>query len=149
MAAHPRLHARGSRDRLLTDAHTVRVLVYTPSEMRLAWVQAELGADRTLALQIAHAVPQIVAGLTEDPPPRPQILIADVDALDPGALLHLHEVRERAWLGRIIALGTAPPALRRSLAIEHVLGPPFVEGALREILTTRGYVAATTRMPVL
>jgi hypothetical protein len=145
---HPRLHARGTRDQLRPEGDLVRALIYAPSEIRASWIEGEL-ASRSVVVQISHSVAHVVSALVEDPPPRPQLLVADFDALAPGELMHLHVLRERGWFGRIIALGGLPPSLRRSLAIDRVLTAPFVQGALREVVATEGFVAKTTRLPVL
>lgn len=147
-SVHPRVHSRGTRDRLSSDQSLVRVLIYAPSEIRATWIEAEL-RDRNIMVQIAYSVAQLVSALVEDPPPRPQILIADFDALDPGELMHLHVLREQAWFGRIVALGEVPPTLRRSLAIERVLTAPFVRDALRDVVTTAGSAGPTARIPTL
>jgi len=131
-----------------SDNALVRVLVYAPSPSRSSWVETELD-DKAVMLQIGFSVAQVVSALVEDPPPRPQILVADFDDMDPGELMHLHVLREQGWFGRIIALGDVPPTLRSSLSIECVLGAPFVRDALRDVLTTTGFIAPTTRMPII
>lgn len=145
--AHPRLHARGA-DRAATDSELLRVLVYAPSPSRASWVESEL-QDRAVMVQIGFSVEHVVSALVEDPPPRPQILIADFDDISPLEIMRLHVLREQGWFGRIVALGTVPNALRMSLAIEHVLGAPYVRDALRDMITNAGFVTETTRLPVL
>ena len=124
------------------------MLIYAPSPIRATWIEAEL-AHSPVMVQLGHSVAQVVSALVEDPPPRPQILVADFDALDAGELMHLHVLREQGWFGRIIALGELPPSLRRSLSIERVLTAPFVQNALRDVITTSGFQTSTTRLPVL
>jgi hypothetical protein len=145
--AHPRLQSRGA-ERAVSDGELVRVLVYAPSPARAAWVDAEL-ADREVMVQLGFSVEHVVSALVEDPPPRPQILIADFDDITPLEIMRLHVLREQGWFGRIIALGTVPNALRLSLAIEHVLGAPYARDALRDVITNAGFVTKTTKMPVL
>jgi hypothetical protein len=144
---HPRLHTRGATAGT-SDGSLIRVLVYAPSPARASWVEAEL-ADRTVMVQIGFSVEHVVSALTEDPPPRPQVLVADFDHLAPVELMHLHVLREQGWFGRIIALGHVPPALRSSLVIEHVLGAPYVRDALRDMITGGGFGLQTTKLPVL
>ena len=144
---HPRLHTRGGTDRA-SDGTLIRVLVYAPSPTRASWVEAEL-QDKTVMVQIGFSVDHVVSALTEDPPPRPQILVADFDDIAPVEVMHLHALREQGWFGRIIALGTVAPALRTSLAIEHVLGAPYVRDALRGVITNAGFLTQTTKLPVL
>jgi hypothetical protein len=135
---HPRLRTRGTQDRL-ADRSLVRVLIYAPSEIRATWIEAEL-QHKGVIVQIGHSIAQVVSALVEDPPPRPQILVADFDALDAGELMHLHVLREQGYL---------PPSLRRSLAVERVLHAPYVRDALRDVITTSGFVAPTAKLPVL
>lgn len=146
--AHPRLHTRGGAERSSDDGSLIRVLVYAPAPARASWVAAEL-QDKAVMTQIGFSVAHVVSALVEDPPPRPQILIADFDALGPVEVMHLHVLREQGWFGRIVALGSVAPALRSSLAIEHVLGPPYVRDALRDVVTSAGFVTETTKLPVL
>ena len=130
----------------MSPGDVVRVLVYAPT--RAAALEAAI-ADKTVLVQISFSVDHVVSALVEDPPPRPQILIADFDDMGPGEIMHLHVLREQGWFGRIIALGDLPPALRSSLAIERVLDAPFVRDALRDVITETPVVALTTRLPVL
>ena len=124
------------------------MLVYAPASTRSAWIEHEL-SHTAVIVQIAFSIEHVVSALVEDPPPRPQILVADFDEIEAGELMHLHVLREQGWFGRIIALGSLPPSLRSSLAIERVLGAPFVRDALREVITLTGFVAPTTRLPIL
>src|SRR5262245_4751577 len=146
--AHPRLHSRGALERSESEGGLIRVLIYAKSQARAAWIEAEL-QDRSVIVQIGFSVDQVVSALVEDPPPRPQVLVADFDAMNPGEILHLHLLRDHGWFGRIIALGDVPPALRSSLSIECVIDTPFVRDALRDMITDTGFGAQTTRLPVL
>lgn len=145
---HPRLHTRVGTERSSNEGSLIRVLVYAPAAARASWVETEL-QDKTVMTQIGFSVAHVVSALVEDPPPRPQILVADFDAINPGEIMHLHVLREQGWFGRIIALGNVPPSLRSSLAIEHVLGAPYVRDALRDVITHAGAVTETTKLPVL
>src|SRR4051812_35197149 len=143
-SAHPRLQRRtGSQ----ADA-AIRVLVHARQAERADWIAAELGRSGAL-VQIGFSVAHVVSALVEDPPPRPQILVADFDALGPAEVMHLHVLREQGWSGRIVALGSVPAALRSSLAIDHVLGAPYVRDALRDVVINAGLVAGTTKLPVV
>jgi hypothetical protein len=113
----------------------VRILVYVPSPIRASWIEAEL-AHRSVIVQIGFSIDQVVTALIEDPPPRPQVLVADFDAMRPGEMMQLHVLRERGWAGQIIGLGDLPPSLRTSLVIDHVLDTPLVRGALRAVVDT-------------
>lgn len=150
LTAHPRLfNTRGvPGDDATPSGEQIRVLVYAPGSSRTSWIESEL-AHRSVVVQIGHSVSQVVSALVEDPPPRPQILVADFDEVAPGDLLYLHVLREQGWFGRIIAIGNLPPELCSSLAVECVLSAPFVRDALRDVIASTNFVAATTKLPVL
>jgi hypothetical protein len=97
---------------------TIRALVYVVDGARAAWVEEEL-VDEPITLQIARNVAQAVSALVEDPPPRAQILILDVDSIAPVDLLQLHQIRERGWFGAIIAIGQVPAAPVRAAQYRH------------------------------
>jgi len=146
---HPRIHTRGTRDdRSAANSPRIRVLVFAPSESRLSWIESEL-VDEPVMVQIGHSVSQVVSALVEDPPPRPQVLIADFDAMNGGEIMHLHLLREQGWFGRIIALGNLPASLKSSLAVEHALRPPFATGALRDVIAASTFDTSTTKLPIL
>jgi hypothetical protein len=143
---HPRLHNRTVHEDPVSPGDVVRVLVYAPK--RAAALEVEL-ADKTVIIQIGFSVAQVVSALVEDPPPRPQILIADFDEMGAGEIMHLHVLREQGWFGRIIAIGYLPSALRSSLAVERVLTTPFTRDVLRDVLRNAGFAGPTTKLPVL
>lgn len=130
---HPNTFPRGTRTTTLRKDPAVRVIVYAPAEQRASWIDNEL-ARLDAIVQTARSVAQIIDALVEDPPPRPQVLVVDLDAISAGDLLYLHLVRERGWCGRIIGLGTAPPSLRSSLGIERMLNTPFVRDSLADAI---------------
>src|ERR1043165_8468974 len=98
---HPRLHSRGGAERTAADGTLIRVLVYAPSPARASWVEIEL-QDRSVMVQIGFSVSHVVSALTEDPPPRPHILVADFDDIGAAEVMHLHVLREQGWFGRIV-----------------------------------------------
>ncbi|HEU0034450.1 MAG TPA: hypothetical protein VFQ53_27695 [Kofleriaceae bacterium] len=124
--------------------------MYSPLDERTRWIESELARDRVM-LQIGRSVEHVVSALTEDPTPRPSVLVIDIDAVSAPELLRLHLVREQGWCGSIIALGKVAPVLRTSLAIDIVLPPPFVEDALRDSIARyrRSAQAQTVRIPVV
>lgn len=97
----------------------------------------------------APSVAALVRGLIDERPPRPQVLIADFDAMSAADVLHLHQVRERGWFGSIVALGAVPEDLRVSLNIETILKRPFTSETLRKAMTQIGLDRPTTNMPKL
>ena len=101
-----------------------------------------------LELEIAQSIGDVVAALVDDRPPRPQLLIVDLDSLSAGALLHLHSVREQGWFGKVIAIGRVSTALRTSLGVHRtvMVGPD----KLRPIAMLAGeHTSSTMRMPKL
>ena len=124
---------------------TSRALVFARDEFVLSFIEAELVED-DITIQISRSAAQIVAALKDDPPPHPQILVADFDALDGPETLLLHSIRE-AWYGSIIALGTVPPDLVKSLNIERVLVRPLATDMVRDAVRAIGLNRATTRIP--
>ncbi len=148
--AHPHIHIRGLRGMVVEpNPVLVRVLVHAPAPTRATWIEAELN-HRSIVVQLGFSISQVLSALIEDPPPRPQLLVADFDELAAGAVMDLHMLREQGWFGRIIALGHVSTSLRTSLMIDQVVGAPFTRGTLRQIVTPSAVpVAATAKMPVL
>lgn len=145
---HPNTFARGTRTTTTQQKDpALRVIVYAPAEQRASWIDNELARVEAL-VQTARSVEQIISALIDDPPPRPQVLVVDLDAISAGDLLYLHQVRERGWCGRIIGLGTAPQALRSSLGIERMLNTPFVRDSLSDAIGEIGFHAATRKIPL-
>jgi hypothetical protein len=145
---HPNILARGTRTTSTRQKDpAVRVIVFAPAEQRASWIDSEIARCDAL-VQIARSVEQIIGALVEDPPPRPQVLVVDLDAITAGDLMYLHLIRERGWCGRIIGLGTAPPALRMSLGVERMLNTPFVQDSLADAIGEIGFHAATKKIPL-
>jgi hypothetical protein len=148
LTAHPRLfNTRGLTDDA-TSGDPIRVLVYAPDSRHTAWIESEL-SHRSVMVQLGFSVAQVVSALVEDPPPRPQILVADFEHISPGDLFHLHVLREQGWFGRILAIGELPPELCTSLAVEYVIRAPYPRDALRDLVMSTSFVAATAKLPVL
>jgi hypothetical protein len=147
-SSHPRLFARGTPPRFVPkpDAR-IRVLVYAPAPECVGWIEEELARDDVI-MQVARSVRDLVSALVEDPPPRPQLLVADLDAMNAGELLHLHAIREQGWFGTIVGLGTVPLPLRASLGVEKVIAAPYPRNALRAAVMLATYqVMSTIRIP--
>jgi hypothetical protein len=143
ITVHPRVHTRAA-----ADGPRIRVLVYAPSEVRLSWIEGEL-TDEPVMMQIGYSVSQVVSALVEDPPPRPQVLVADFDAMNGGEIMHLHVLREQGWFGRIVALGNVPASLRSSLSIDQALRIPSLPGSLRDVIAASTFHSSTTKLPIL
>lgn len=146
MAPHPRVYTRNS----LKPSRLTRlsVMVHAASEHRATWVENELGRLDAL-IQFGRTIEAVVLALVDDPPPRPQVLVVDFDAITPVDLLQLHGVRDHGWCGRIIGLGVVPPPLRASLGIERVLNTPFDADSLGDAVAEIGFDAMTLRIPVV
>ena len=129
------------------DRDSNLLLIYTPDPAIQRWVEEEI-ADPRITFYVVRKVADLVWALSQDVPPRPQILVADFDALSPAELLELHAVRER-WYGSIIALGTVAPELEDSLKIDFVIAPPFGSEVLRAKIGEVGLDRLTKKMPKL
>jgi hypothetical protein len=123
-------------------------MIYAPEPSRAAWIESELArAPTTVTIQVGRRVRTIVAALVRDPPPRPQVLIVDFDAIKAAELLELHAIRREGWAGRLIALGLVPPSLRASLAIDHVITAPFLRDSLLDCVAGTRHATQTVPMP--
>jgi hypothetical protein len=123
-------------------------MVHAASDHRATWVAKELARFDAL-IQFGRSIENVVSALVEDPPPRPQVLVVDFDAITPVDLFELHAVREHGWCGRIIGLGVVPPPLRASLGIERVLNTPFDADSLRDAVAEIEFEAMTRLIPVV
>lgn len=147
--ASSRLRVRGtpSKDRDLAPGEQIRTLVYAPEPTRAAWIDREL-SHPPITIQIGRRIRTVVAALVRDPPPRPDVLVVDFDALSPAELHELHTIRQ-GWYGRLIALGTVSPELRSSLGIDHVLVEPLVRDSLLDCVAGTNHAVVTTACPVI
>jgi hypothetical protein len=141
---HPRTLARGTKQ---PATARVRALAYSPLEERMRWIERELVRADAL-LQVARSVANVVSALVDDPAPRPQILIIDIDALTPGEILDLHAIRERGWTGSVVALGRVPASLRSSLGVERAIAAPFIEDALCDEISKHRCAVETQTMQI-
>ena len=144
MANHPHLRARGTPDYRQHPGEVVRALVYAPESYRLQWIDSEL---IDVSVQVVRTIAEVVTALTEAPPPRPQLLVADFDAMTGAQVLELHDIRAQGWFGNLIAIGKVPVALRQSLRIARVLTPPFLRDSLREAVSSACHATQTVRFP--
>jgi len=122
------------------------VLVYTPDPATKAWAESELSGQPVM-IRFVPSVAEIVRALVDDPPPLPQVLIADFDAMKAADVLHLHGIRERGWFGSIIALGEVAGSLKTSLNVERVLARPLGANVLRSAVSRIGLDLPTTKIP--
>lgn len=121
------------------------MLVYASDGPRLTWCDGELDASG-LMVQRGRSIPEIVAALVEDPPPRPQVLVADFDLITTAELQLLHAIRQQGWFGTVFGLGKVSMALRRSLQIERVFSIPLPRHGLRAALASLSHDARTMRL---
>lgn len=124
------------------------ILIFAPDDKVMRWIEEEL-AELLLTRQVARSAREIVSALVEDPPPRPQLLVADFDSLTAGDVLGLHAIRDHGWFGSLIALGDVSDELRASLNIERILARPLGSEVLRKAVTQVGLDRETTKMPKL
>lgn len=132
---------------MILDVQSInRLLVMAPQSGDRGWIDDEL-AGQPLTKRFVRAVRDVVRVLIEEPPPRPQILIIDVDSAPAADVFHLHALRDRGWFGSIIGLGDVSSELCASLVIERVIPRPFAPGALKKAVAQVGLDRATMRMP--
>jgi len=136
VAAHraqaPRRYARANHE---------RALVFAPDPTVRLWIEHELFAER-VKIQIVETFVDVVSTLTLVPPPWPQILIVDVDAVSRSDIPLLATIRAAGWSGVAIAIGDPSLAMRRALGIDRVLGRSFASETLRNTIKE---LAASTR----
>lgn len=144
----PRGRARGTPGRDIAPNEQIRTLVYAPEESRAEWIEQEL-SRAPVTIQIGRRVRTIIAALVRDPPPRPEVLIIDFDAISPADLAALHKIRQEGWFGRMIALGSVAPELCTSLGIDQVIRPPLVRDSLLDCVAGTSHAAVTVACPVI
>ncbi len=108
------------------------VVIYSPEAYIQQWMEQEL-VETGVSIQIAKRVEGVLAALITDPPPRPQVLVVDVDATKLAQLSRLVDIRCAGWRGRIIGIGDR----RVDLLLDHRISAPFRTGDLRAALLDR------------
>jgi hypothetical protein len=142
-----RARPRGTPNELPAGSSALRALIFAPERTRAGWIEGEL-SRAPVTIQVARRVRTVVAALIKDPPPRPEILIVDFDAVSPAELIELHAIRDAGWLGRLIGLGRVPADLRGSLAVEAVLPVPLVRDSLLDCVAGTRHATETVPIPV-
>jgi len=134
MVSHPRTVTR-NRLRARGGGGRPEVLLYAPEPYIQRWILDEL-VDTDPLVQVARTTPEVIAALLADEPPRPRVLILQIDGIPASELLAMRVLREEAWTGSIIVVGHhgVPHPLRLELQIEYVVRSPFVENQLRDVI---------------
>jgi hypothetical protein len=143
-----RIRARGTPNEMPAPDDKLRTLIFAREPTRAGWIEGEL-LHAQVTIQVARRVRTVVAALTKDPPPRPELLIVDFDAISPGELFELHAIRHDGWLGRLIGLGRVPADLRASLGIDEVLAAPLVRDSLLDCVAGTRHAVVTVACPVI
>jgi hypothetical protein len=146
--ASSRLRARGTPAKEVVPAPQIRTLVYAPQPARAAWIEREL-SHPPITIQVGRSVSAVIAALVRDPPPRPDVLVVDFDALTPVELLELHAVRQEGWFGRLVGIGSVAPELCVSLGVDHVFVEPLVRDSLLDCVAGTNHAVVTTACPVI
>jgi hypothetical protein len=147
--ASSRLRTRGtpSKDKDIAPGEQIRALIYAPEPTRAAWIEREL-SHPPITIQIGRRIRTVVAALVRDPPPRPDVLIVDFDAISAAELLELHAIRN-GWYGRLLALGSVAPEICASLGIDHVFPDPLVRDSLLDCVAGTNHAVVTTLCPII
>jgi hypothetical protein len=141
----PRGPSRGASEER-PDGDRMRALIFAPDRTRATWIEGEL-ARAPVTIQLARRVRTVVAALIKDPPPRPQLLIVDFDAVSPAELFELHAVRHEGWEGRLSGIGDVPLELCNSLDIDQVI-PALVRDSLLDCVAGTRHATETVRIPI-
>jgi hypothetical protein len=147
----PRVRTRGTPNAEHPESpgdEPLRALIFAPEKTRESWIEGEL-SRLTVTIQVARRVRTVVAALIKDPPPRPQLLIVDFDAVSAAELLDLHAIRHEGWMGQLIGLGAVPVELRSSLGVEQVCPTPLVRDSLLDCIAGTRHAAVTLACPVI
>jgi len=139
------LHPRQHEVKQPPTPTPVRVMLFSRNDEQLVALEDALDG---LMLTVALGTHSLIAALTLDPPPRPQVLVIDVASISSAELQELHSLRDNGWFGTIIAIGAVPEKLRRSLGIETVLVAP-APNMLRAAIARVPFEACTTKMPIM
>ncbi len=144
MTAHPRLRTRGTPRHAVREDERVRVLMYGPEAARERWIEDLDGG--AASIQIGHTVAGVICALIDDPPPRPQVLVIDLDHLTPAEVMELHQIRDQGWCGTLVTAGPVSKSLLVSLRIEFVLTETET---LSQIVQGIDHAKATRRIPLI
>lgn len=126
----------------MTDAQPI--LVLASGRALTAWIDEELsGLGFTILL--ARSVSEAVAALVDDPP-RPQILVADFDAMSTADITELHLIRDAGWFGLLIGIGKVADDVRSELSVGRVLPRPLGSEVLRKVVNQLGLDRPTTKL---
>jgi hypothetical protein len=146
--ASSRLRTRGTPRPPAVADEQIRTLVYAPEPSRLAWIEREL-SHAPITIQLGRRARTIVAALVRDPPPRPDVLVVDFDAVSPAEIAELQALRREGWRGRLIGLGHVTFEQRNALGVDHVFEPPLVRDSLLDCVAGTKHAAVTTACPII
>jgi DNA-binding response OmpR family regulator len=125
--------AHRARPRRALHDNNDRILVLASDPAIRRWVEHETFGERA-SVEFVDALADIVATLTLVPPPWPQFLIIDVDAISADELALLAAIREAGWAGSVIAVGHASEALQLAIGTDLVLPRTFEYERLRHAI---------------
>lgn len=128
VAAHraqaPRRRVHGSQE---------RILVFAPDPQVRVWIEHETFGEH-YTVETVESIADILTCLTLVPPPWPQFLIVEVDAISREDAELLAAIRDGGWSGIAIAIGDPGKPLQRSLGIDIVLPRTLDYELLRDAL---------------
>lgn len=126
-------------------AERVRVFVYVGDDTRREWVESELKST-SVVVQTGRSLEDLVCALVEDPPPRPQVLVADFESMSRDELDKVAQIRQLGWFGMVFTVGRTSMAIRNTLHIERVFPTPLQRNALKAAIAGVSHEAQTLRI---
>jgi hypothetical protein len=134
--------AHRARPRRRPHDHKDRILVLASDPAVRLWVDHDTFGE-PVSVEFVDTLADIITTLTLVPPPWPQFLIVDVDAISCSDFDLIAAIREAGWAGAVIAVGNACEELQRALGTDLVLPRTFECERLRNAIK-RVRLAATS-----
>jgi hypothetical protein len=134
--------AHRARPRRRLHDHKDRILVLASDPAVRLWVEHDTFGE-PVSVELVDSLADIVTTLTLVPPPWPQFLIIDVDAVSRWDFGLVAAIREAGWAGAVIAVGNPCEELQLALAIDLVLPRTFECERLRNAIKRVRLAAAS------
>src|SRR5262245_23896451 len=110
-----------------------RVLIFARDPKVHRWIEHELFAERVTP-QPVDSLAEVVVLLTQVPPPWPQFLVLDVEAISPFEVAQLAAIRHANWPGTVLAIGAVSRDMQRRIGIDAIVERSLENEVLRNAL---------------